>query len=70
MWSLRIFGGLGWKELGLRIIKEVGKDDVFGRAAQLAFYFLLALFPLLLFLTVLLGYAAESGTELRNRFIN
>lgn len=70
MWSLRIFGGLGWKELGLRIIKEVGKDDVFGRAAQLAFYFLLALFPLLLFLTVLLGYAAESGTELRNRLLN
>ena len=70
MRSLRIFGGLGWKELGRRVVQEAGKDDVFGRAAQLAFYFLLALFPLLLFLTVLLGYAAEYGTELRNRLLN
>lgn len=34
-------------------------------AAQLSFYFVLALFPFLLFLTALLGYFAEAGTELR-----
>ncbi|HAP40258.1 MAG TPA: YihY/virulence factor BrkB family protein, partial [Nitrospira sp.] len=31
------------------------RDDIFGRAAQLAYYFLLALFPALLFLTALIG---------------
>ena len=34
-------------------------------AAQLSLYFVLALFPFLLFLTALLGYFAEAGTELR-----
>ena len=49
MTSLWGFGGLKWKELGKRVFSEIQKDDVFGRAAQLAYYFLLALFPLLLF---------------------
>lgn len=31
-------------------------DDVFGRAAQLAYYWLFSLFPLLIFLTALLAY--------------
>jgi membrane protein len=66
----RILGGLRWKELGTRVLKQVDKDDVFGRAAQLSFYFLLALFPLLLFLTVLLGYLAESGTRIRDRLLS
>jgi membrane protein len=66
----RILGGLGWKELGTRVLKQVDKDDVFGRAAQLSFYFLLALFPLLLFLTVLLGYVAESGTRMRDSLLS
>ncbi len=46
-WAL---GGLTVTELGKRVYKEINDDDVFGRAAQLAYYFLLALFPLLLFL--------------------
>src|SRR4029079_936608 len=33
------------------------------------FYFLLALFPLLLFLTALLGYFADPGTELRRNLL-
>jgi len=61
LWHL---GGLSWKELGKRVWREIGKDDVFGQAAKLAFYFLLALLPLLLFLTTLFGYFAQSG-ELR-----
>lgn len=32
------------------------EDDVFGRAAQLAYYWLFSLFPLLIFLTALLAY--------------
>ena len=50
------FGGLGVKELGRRVIHEIQDDDSFGRAAQLAYYFLFALFPFFLFLTTLLGY--------------
>ncbi|HEY0077130.1 MAG TPA: YihY/virulence factor BrkB family protein [Pyrinomonadaceae bacterium] len=58
-------GGLTWKELGRRVWSEIVEDDVFGRAAQLSYYFLLALFPLLLFLTSMLGYFASEDHELR-----
>ena len=44
-------------------------DDVLNRAAILSFYFLLALFPLLLFLIALLGSFADSGTELRRNLL-
>ena len=43
-------------ELGRRVIAELRDDDCLGRAAQLAYYFLFALFPFFLFLTTLLGY--------------
>ena len=48
-------GGLSWKELGQRLWKEFQEDEVLGRGAQLAYYFLLAVFPMLLFLTALIG---------------
>lgn len=38
------------------VISECYKDDVLGHAAQLAFYFLFALFPMLIFLTALVAY--------------
>lgn len=47
--------GLSWKTFGARLWRETQRDDIFGRAAQLAYYFLLALFPALLFLTALIG---------------
>jgi membrane protein len=52
-WKL---GGLSVTELGRRVIAEIRDDDCLGRAAQLAYYFLFALFPFFLFLTTLLGY--------------
>jgi membrane protein len=52
-----------------RVIRRINDDDVFGRAAQLSYYFLLALFPLLLVLINLLGYMAQEGTEFRNKLI-
>ena len=52
-WSL---GGLGVTELSKRVFNEVLDDDCLGQAAQLAYYFLFALFPFLLFLTTLLAY--------------
>jgi membrane protein len=67
IWEL---GGLTWRELGQRIWLEVYKSDIFTRAAALSYYFLLALFPLLLFLTSLLGYLAEAGTELRRNLLS
>ncbi|MGH7231499.1 MAG: YihY/virulence factor BrkB family protein, partial [Nitrospiraceae bacterium] len=51
-WKL---GGLSLKELVRRVWHEIQKDEILGRSAQLAYYFLLALFPALLFLTALIG---------------
>src|SRR4030095_5984526 len=53
-----------------RVIQRIQDDGVFGRAAQLSYFFLLALFPLLLFLVSLLGYFAQAGSELRNSLLN
>jgi membrane protein len=39
-----------------RVVREIQQDDCLGRAAQLAYYFLFALFPFFLVLTTLLGY--------------
>jgi membrane protein len=51
-WKL---GGLSIRELAGRVWNEIEKDEILGRAAQLAYYFLLALFPAMLFLTALVG---------------
>lgn len=67
MWKL---GGLTWKDLTKRVWHEMNEDDVFGRAAQLSYYFLLALFPLLLFLMTLLGIFADAGSELRKSLLS
>ena len=40
----------------ISLLDECYKDDVLGHAAQLAFYFLFALFPMLIFLAALVGY--------------
>jgi membrane protein len=40
---------------------EIQRDDCLGRAAQLAYYLLFALFPFFLFLTTLLGYLPISN---------
>jgi membrane protein len=51
-WKL---GGLTVVQLARRVWREFGDDEVGDRAAALAYYFLFALFPALLFLTALLG---------------
>ena len=55
---------LSWTELARRTILDTFEDGCPGLAAQLAFYFLLALFPTLLFLVSLLGYV-DAGPLLR-----
>jgi membrane protein len=52
-WKL---GGLSIRELGERVWHESFADELLGRAAQLSFYILLALFPALIFLTALMGF--------------
>ena len=59
-----------WTDILRRVYHQSVKDDVFGSAAKLAFYFLLALFPLLLMLTTLIGLAAQSGSELRAQLLS
>ena len=57
-WNL---GGLTVRALGRRVWAEIWDDEVTDRAAALAYYFLFALFPTLLFLTVLLGLLPLPG---------
>ena len=52
---------LGWGELVKRTVKETQADKGFGLAAQLAYYFFLALFPALLVLIALAGVFADAG---------
>lgn len=70
MASLWKLGGQTWQQLAKRVWADIGKDDIFGRAAQLSYYFLLALFPLLLFLTSVIGLIMGSGTGLRHSLFN
>src|SRR5215203_2300893 len=66
MASLWKLGGLSWVELGKRVWSEIQNDNVFGRAAELSYYFLLALFPFLIFLTSVIGLVLGSGTGTRH----
>jgi membrane protein len=61
--------GWRWKTFIKHLWRKLNTDDVVNRAAILSFYFLLALFPLLLFLTALLGYFVDAGTELRRNLL-
>lgn len=70
MASLLDLGGQTWQNLAKRVWADIGKDKIFGHAAELAYFFLLALFPLLLFLTSLIGLFMGSGTGLRDSLFN
>src|SRR6185437_6985736 len=66
LWSL---GGLGIKELGRRVYQGMFDDFLLDRAAALAFNFILALFPLLLFLLAVFGiFASHSSGMQQNLF--
>src|ERR1700712_6054553 len=47
---------IGWTELLKRTFRKVVADNCLGLAAQLAYYFFLALFPALLFMVALIGF--------------
>jgi membrane protein len=62
--------GITWKELLKRVWKDIIEDNIFDRAAVLSFYFQISLFPLLLFLTALLGLFAQYGSDLRRDLLS
>jgi membrane protein len=64
-----VFRRLFSKDFLWRVWARVEEDEILGRAAQLSFYFLLALFPLLLFLITLFGYMNGAGSHLRHKLI-
>src|SRR5262245_1516917 len=47
---------LSWPELAKRTARETMADDCMGLAAQLAYYFFLALFPTVLFLLAIASF--------------
>src|SRR5687768_8792619 len=47
---------LGWKELGKRVWGEVSKDDVFTWGSALAYAWIFAIFPFLIFTLTLAPY--------------
>jgi membrane protein len=57
--------GLTWREFGMRLWRQIWEDDVLGRCAELGYFFLFSVFPLLLCLTTLLGYLAGASAQLR-----
>ena len=66
IWKL---GGLSPRELAWRVWLEMYQGTLLTHAAALSFYFLLAIFPLLLFLITILGFFAESGIEMRAKLL-
>ena len=67
IWKL---GGLTFWQLTRRVVHGIDQDDLFGRASELAFNFLLALFPLLLFMLALFGLFASRSNELQSSLLS
>jgi membrane protein len=66
-WKL---GGLTFWQLTRKVIHGIQEDDLFGRASELAYNFLLALFPLLLFMLTLFGLFASRSNELQSSLLS
>jgi len=66
-WKL---GGLTFWQLTGKVIHGIQEDDLFGRASELAYNFLLALFPLLLFMLTLFGLFASRSNELQSSLLS
>ena len=58
------------KEFWKRVWTRSEDDEILARAAQLSYFFLLALFPLLVFLITLLGYFNGAGSHLQRKLIS
>ena len=54
-----------FKEFFSRLYNKAFDEDIFSSAAQVAFYFSFAIFPLLLFFISLIGLVLSSADDLR-----
>jgi membrane protein len=68
--SLWKFGGLTPLKLTQLAITKIGEDELSTRSAALSYYFVLALFPMFLFLVSLIGVFAGPGSQLRENIIS
>jgi membrane protein len=67
IWKL---GGLTPKQLTKVVIHGIGEDDLLGHASELAFNFLLAIFPLIILLLSLFGLFALHRAQLLASFMS
>jgi membrane protein len=65
-WNL---GGLTLRQLALRVWHDINDDDVFGRAGQIAYGFLFAVFPLFMFLLAILGIVAGPHSAIQQHLV-
>jgi membrane protein len=68
--SLWKFGGLTPIGLTQAVARKAGEDELSTRSASLSYYFLLALFPLFLFLMSLIGVFAGPNSQLHQTITN
>jgi len=66
LWNLE---GVPVRVIGVQTWKAILDDRIFNRAAELAFYFLFALFPTLFSASSLLGMAARSAAQFYDRIL-
>lgn len=59
-----------WRAFPVAVVKKFGDDGGGNLASMLAFYAFLAVFPLLLVLTTVLGYVLSSANGLRTRILD
>jgi membrane protein len=67
VWHL---GGLSVRQLAKKVFAGINDDDLIGRAGDLAFNSVLALFPMLIFLLSLLGLFASRGSAMRANLVS
>ena len=57
-------------QLTRKVLHGIGEDDLIGRASELAFSFLLALFPSLLFMLVIFGLFVSRSSQLQSSLLS
>ena len=67
LWKL---GGLTPPRLIFRVLRAIAQDELFARASGLAFDFVLALFPLMVFMLALFGLFESHGSQLLSSLLS
>src|SRR5438067_9065079 len=66
IWSL---GGLTKRQFATKVWNGINDDNLLGRASELAYNFILALFPFMLFLLALFGIFASRAAALKTNLL-